>query len=178
MLDIITYGHPDLITPSAPVQAVDQEIRELVRDMLRTMYRAPGVGLAAPQVDVLKRVCVVGFDEDGQHHELAIINPKITDHFGQETGYDEGCLSVPGIHSVVYRPSGIMVEGIGMNEEPLRFLAEGFMARVLQHEIDHLDGILFVDRLGANEREKVAHTLERLEARTRKKLSASPRKKS
>ncbi|HPH03913.1 MAG TPA: peptide deformylase [Spirochaetota bacterium] len=178
LLDIITYGHPDLTIPSAPVHAVDQEIRELVRDMLRTMYRAPGVGLAAPQVDVLKRVCVVGFDEDGEHHELAIINPRITGHFGQETGYDEGCLSVPGIHSIVYRPAGILVEGIDINEEPLKFHAEGFLARVLQHEIDHLDGILFVDRLEAAAKEKVTQSLDRLQARTLKKIAGSSGKKS
>ena len=175
-LDIITFGHPDLVQPSAPVDRVDQEIRELVRDMLRTMYKAPGVGLAAPQVDVLKRVCVVGFDEDGRHEELALINPRITGYFGQESGYDEGCLSVPGIHSVVFRPSGIMVEGISLQEEPIRFQAEGFMARVLQHEIDHLDGILFVDRLGPAEREKLAQQLARLEARTQKKCKTAERR--
>lgn len=175
-LKIITFGHPDLVQASAPVKRVDQEIKELVHDMLRTMYKAPGVGLAAPQVDVLKRVCVVGFDENGRHEELALINPRITDYFGQETGYDEGCLSFPGIHSVVFRPSGIMVEAIDLQEEPVRFYAEGFMARVLQHEIDHLDGVLFVDRLEPAAREKLVQQLARLEARTRKKYKTAERR--
>lgn len=175
-LDIITYGHPDLVRPSAPIERVDQEIRELIRDMFRTMYKAPGVGLAAPQVHVLKRLCVIGFDEGGRHEELALINPRITGFFGPESSYDEGCLSVPGIHSVILRPSGVMVEAIDVNEQPLKFQVDGFMARVLQHEIDHLDGVLFVDRLESNERESLSRSLERIEARAQKKLSSAERR--
>ena len=168
--EIITWGHPELVKPSLEVPRVDAEMRELVAEMFVTMYKARGSGLAAPQIGIHKRLCVVGFEERGKLTELAIFNPRITLSFGEECGYDEGCLSIPGLYSLVLRPAGITVEGIGLDEEPVSLNAEGFLARVLQHEIDHLDGTLFVDRLTPERRAAAEEALARLELRTRKRF--------
>ena len=173
--EIITWGHPELVRPSLEIPRVDAEIRELVSEMFVTMYKARGSGLAAPQIGIHKRLCVIGFEERGQLTELAIINPKITLSFGEECGYDEGCLSIPGLYSLVLRPAGIAVEGIGLDEEPVSIKTEGFLARVLQHEIDHLDGVLFVDRLSPERRTAAEAALERIEQRTRKRFQLPER---
>jgi peptide deformylase len=170
---IITFGHPGLIQKTEAIQLVDQEILELVREMFAIMYAAPGVGLAAPQVNVHKQLCVVGFEEKGEFIEHALINPRITTSFGEEINYDEGCLSFPGIHAKVMRPSGVIVEAIGLDEKPLTLRAGGLLARVLQHEIDHLSGVLFIDRLAEHERRHVANALERLQERSLKKFGIS-----
>ena len=169
--EIVCYGNPRLQEPSAPVSTVDAAVRELVADMFRIMYDAPGVGLAAPQIGVNKRIFVVGFEEKRQKTELAVINPKITGFFGEEVPYEEGCLSVPGISALVMRPSGIMLEGLDLEGKPFTIRTDGFLARVIQHEYDHLEGKLFVDRLDAEEMERIAGALKRLGKRTKKKLA-------
>ena len=173
---IITFGHPGLVQKPEIVKKVDQEIREIVEEMFSIMYAAPGVGLAAPQVNIHKRICVIGLDDGPEEIELALINPRITSFFGEETNIDEGCLSFPGIHAQVMRPSGVTVEAIGLDEKPIKFRAEGYFARVLQHEIDHLNGVLFIERLAERERRQIANALERLRGKSIKKFGLSEAK--
>ena len=146
---ILTYPDPFLERKSAPVPAVDDGIRALVADMFETMYAANGVGLAAPQVGVGQRVIVVDISpaEKGQP-PFALVNPEIVDRVGR-VEENEGCLSVPGIEGLVPRSEEVEVTGLNESGEPVRFRARGFLARALQHEIDHLEGVLFISRLVA-----------------------------
>jgi peptide deformylase len=170
---ILTFGHPGLIQAAEEIKKVDQDIRDLAAEMFDIMYAAPGVGLAAPQVNIHKRICVIGFEEGPQQIELTLINPRITSLFGEEENYDEGCLSFPGIHAHVMRPSGVVVEAIGLDGKPFSLRTEGFLARVLQHEIDHLNGVLFIERLAERERRQMANALERLREKSLKKYGLS-----
>ena len=147
---ILTYPDPFLALKAAPVPRVDDRTRELVRDMFETMYDASGVGLAAPQIGVGRRVIVVDVSpvEPGIP-PMAIVNPEIVERRGTVEG-TEGCLSVPGVEGVVARSALVVVRGENERGEPMKFQAGGFLARALQHEIDHLDGILFIDRLSAS----------------------------
>ena len=130
---------------------VDDTLRELANDMFETMLDAPGVGLAAPQVGVLRRLIWVHVpenihDEGGPELSIALVNPDIVRAHGRVLGY-EGCLSIPGWTGEVPRAEVVTVKGIGLDNKPIRVKARGWGARVLQHEIDHLDGILFLDRV-------------------------------
>ncbi len=153
ILGIETLGSRVLCEKAAPVEAVTDDVRRLVRDMMDTMYDAEGIGLAAPQVGISERILVVDVgdeDENGQVH--ALINPVIVE-FGKETEKaSEGCLSIPGIEEMVNRPARVIVEALNPDGDPVRIEAEGLLARALQHEVDHLDGILFVDRLSSLKR--------------------------
>ena len=153
ILGIETLGSRVLREKAAPVEAVTDDVRRLVRDMMDTMYDAEGIGLAAPQVGISERILVVDVgdeDENGQVH--ALINPVIVE-FGKETEKaSEGCLSIPGIEEMVNRPARVIVEALNPDGDPVRIEAEGLLARALQHEVDHLDGILFVDRLSSLKR--------------------------
>ena len=146
---ILIYPDPLLLKKAAPVSRVDDRIRELVRDLFETMRAASGVGLAATQVGVGKRVIVV----DISHVEedlapLALVNPEIVESKGLEEG-TEGCLSIPGVEGVVPRAEFILVKAQDEQGRPVQIPAHGLLARALQHEIDHLDGILFIDRIPA-----------------------------
>jgi len=169
-LELITYGNPELQKPSAEVTRIDGEIRDMVADMLHTMYKEPGVGLAAPQIGDNRRLFVIGFEEGSAKIEMAIINPVITEYFSPEAAFEEGCLSIPGIIATVVRPSGIQLEGLDLNGEPLSIRAGGFLGRVIQHEYDHLQGTLFIDRLDSFEQERVKKALAKLGKKNRKKL--------
>ena len=144
---------------AAPVQEIDAELRRLVRDLLDTMYDAGGIGLAAPQVGVSRRVLVVDVpSEEGtgaapQVHTL--VNPVVADSSAQTERESEGCLSIPGIEESVTRPARVTVEALAPDGRPVRIEADRLLARVLQHEIDHLDGVLFVDRLSPFKRRLV-----------------------
>lgn len=139
-------GDPVLRRRAEPVDQVDDEIRRLVRDMLETMHDADGVGLAAPQVGVALRVIVVdGLDPD--QPGFALVNPRIVQASEERFREEEGCLSLPGLREIVERPARVVVEGTDPEAGERRVVAEGLLARVLQHEIDHLDGVLFTDRL-------------------------------
>ena len=128
---------------------VDGKIRELVRDMFETMYAANGIGLAAPQIGVGKRVIVVDISPvDETAAPLALVNPEIVGRQGQAEGV-EGCLSVPGVEGMVCRYESVVVRGWNEHGDPVSIEANGLLSRALQHEIDHLDGVLFVDRLAA-----------------------------
>ena len=142
-------GDPVLREPAEEVEAVDDDVRGLVGDMLETMYHADGIGLAAPQVGVSRRVIVVDLgnsDEDGVG-TVALVNPRVVEAGRQKDKAPEGCLSIPGLEEVVERPDTVTVEGLTPEGEPFSREVSGLLSRALQHEIDHLDGILFIDRV-------------------------------
>ncbi|HEU4699619.1 MAG TPA: peptide deformylase [Gemmatimonadales bacterium] len=136
-------GSPVLRERSAEVAGLDDEVRALIDDMFETMDAAQGVGLAANQVGVARRVAVI--DAEGQR--FAMVNPVLVEVSGRATG-EEGCLSIPDIYGEVTRPERVVLEALGRDGEPFRLEAQGLTARAIQHEIDHLDGILFLDHLG------------------------------
>jgi peptide deformylase len=162
-LKVELLGAPVLREPATEVAGVDDEVRALVRDMFDTMYAEEGVGLAAPQVGVSRRVLVVDV-KDPEVEPFALINPRILESSREVDRGEEGCLSIPGVSSVVERPARVTVEGLDADGAPLRVEAEGFLARALQHEIDHLDGILFIDRLSPLKRNMVLRKYRKLAA--------------
>jgi peptide deformylase len=145
LLPILRYPDPRLHTRAKPVEAVDAGIRKLVADMLETMYAAPGIGLAATQVDVHKRVLVLDVTED-KSRPLAFINPEILWREGECVG-EEGCLSVPGIYETVKRSERIKVRALNAEGQDFELEADGLLAVCIQHEMDHLDGKVFVEYL-------------------------------
>ncbi len=156
------YGDPVLREKALPVAAVDDALRALITDMRETMKAYHGVGLAANQVGVLQRVLVVDVPlVDERRTELAIVNPVIVKRSGSETG-EEGCLSIPGIFEDITRALRVEVRGLDERGRPLSLVAEGYLARALQHEVDHLDGVLFVDRLSRLRRQFLRRQLEAL----------------
>ena len=148
--DILVYPDPFLARKAVPVAAVDGRIHALVRDLFETMYAAEGIGLAAPQVGVGKRVIVIDVSPvDETIAPVAVVNPEIVMQEGSVTAV-EGCLSVPGVQGEVCRAETVEVRGMDEQGKPLRILAVGILSRALQHEIDHLDGVLFIDRLSSS----------------------------
>lgn len=146
---ILTYPDPFLQKKAAPVSLVNDRIRELVRDMFETMHAASGVGLAAPQIGVGKRVIVVDVSAvEKEIAPLALVNPRIVESRGLAVGV-EGCLSIPGVEGEVPRGEVVLVKALDDQGRPVQLTARGLLARALQHEIDHLDGILFIDRIPA-----------------------------
>ncbi|GLT23358.1 peptide deformylase [Zoogloea oryzae] len=145
LLPILRYPDPRLHTRAAPVREVTDAIRKLIADMAETMYEAPGIGLAATQVDVHKRVVVIDVSED-KSGLLALINPEIIARSGEQV-CEEGCLSVPGIYDKVSRSEKVTVRALNQQGESFDLDAEGLLAVCIQHEIDHLDGKVFVEYL-------------------------------
>jgi peptide deformylase len=157
------YGDPVLRQKAAPVAPVTLETRDLIRAMFECMYRERGIGLAAPQVGVSQRVFVVDVeDESGERTKLAIVNPVMTAHAGSLVG-EEGCLSIPGIHADVRRHAEVTFEGLDETGAPITVRGTGLLARALQHELDHLDGVLFIDRLSAIRRKLLEPKLARMQ---------------
>ncbi len=154
VLKILTLPDPRLKKQSSQVKKIDDAILRLLDDMAQTMYDAPGVGLAAPQVGENIRVIVVDIEhsEQGDTNLIELINPEITQSEGKASG-EEACLSIPGFTAEVKRKSNITVEGLNRDGKKIRIEATELLSRVFQHEIDHLDGILFVDRLSRLKRE-------------------------
>lgn len=148
VLPIRIMGDPVLREKARPVQGFSPSLKRLAADMLETMYESQGVGLAAPQVGVSERLFV--FD-DGESGPTAIVNPELYDPDGIQDG-EEGCLSIPGIYFNVQRAHRIRVRGYDLDGKPMDLDGEGLLARILQHETDHIDGILFVDRLTVEDR--------------------------
>jgi peptide deformylase len=146
---IVIMGDPVLRKKAADVTVFDDELRHLVDDMYETMYHAEGVGLAANQVGVLARVLVVDVrdEQDPERGRMALINPRVVEATSQRDKEAEGCLSIPGIEETVERPWGVRVEALDVDGNPVSVPADALLARALQHEIDHLDGILFIDRV-------------------------------
>lgn len=160
LLPILTAPDPRLKKKAQAVEKVDDEIRQLMDDMLETMYAAPGIGLAAPQVGVLKRVIVVdvaGREEDPQPVKMA--NPEIIDVSDEDSGYEEGCLSLPENYAEVQRPATCRVRYLDEENEIRTLDCDGLLATCVQHEIDHLEGILFVDHLTALKRNMILRKL-------------------
>jgi peptide deformylase len=153
LLEIVTYPEKILSRPTRLIENIDGDIQYLIENMAHTMYQAPGVGLAAIQVGINKSLMVYDISPKDKERSLQVlINPRIVSSEGSLLSEDEGCLSVPDFRSDVKRTAAITVEGVDRNEKPVRIDAEGFLAIVLQHEIDHLNGILFIDRISALKR--------------------------
>src|SRR5689334_13042020 len=160
LLPILRYPDPRLHKKAKPVAEVDDRIRRLVRDMADTMYDAPGVGLAATQVDVHERVVVIDVSEDGTQL-LALINPEITWRSDDRQTYEEGCLSVPGIYDEVERAARIRFKALDVDGKPYEMEAEGLLAVCVQHELDHLDGKVFVEYLSPLKQNRIKTKLRK-----------------
>ena len=155
--EIELLGSEALRTPGEEVESFDEELRSLVDDMFRTMYHADGIGLAAPQIGLALRLFVVDVPEEHTEEgeeglRAAVVNPRIVAVSEETEKAPEGCLSIPGLEGVVDRPVSVEVEAADVHGDPVRFEASGLVARALQHEIDHLDGVLFIDRLSTLKR--------------------------
>ncbi|GLQ05434.1 peptide deformylase [Sneathiella chinensis] len=163
LLPILTAPDPRLKTISEPVEAVTDEIRSFVDDMFETMYDAPGIGLAAIQVGVEKRILVMDVvgkgQEDSEPQPIAMINPEITWVSDDDAVYEEGCLSVPQHYADVVRPAEVKVSYLDTDGKSQEIHAGGLLATCVQHELDHLDGILFVDHLSALKRNMILRKL-------------------
>lgn len=164
LLNILEFPDPQLRTVAKPVDEVDDSIKQLIDDMLETMYDAPGIGLAATQVDVHKRVIVMDLSED-QSEPQVFINPEITPLDDETKEYDEGCLSVPGFYESVSRPAHVKINALDRNGEAFEISSDGLLAVCIQHEIDHLDGKLFVDYLSPLKRNRIRSKLEKAHRR-------------
>jgi peptide deformylase len=163
VLPIITAPDPRLKVKCEPVAAVDAEIAKLMDDMLDTMYLAPGIGLAAPQVGVTKRVLVVDVSpKDGPRDPIRMANPEIVWHSDDLAVYEEGCLSLPEQYAEVERPKTVRFRYLDEKGVLREREAEGLLATCIQHEIDHLDGIIFVDHLSALKRRMILRKLAKL----------------
>ena len=159
LLPIRTLGDPVLREPAKLVESFDRALRRLAKDMIETMYEAPGVGLAAPQVGISLQLFV--FD-DGEHGPLFIANPELLDGEG-EVVLEEGCLSIPGPYHPTTRFESIRCRGLDARGEPQEFVGVGLLARIFQHETDHLRGMLYIDRLDDEGRKAVLAELRRIE---------------
>ena len=163
LLDIKLMGDPILREECAEVEEIDDELRRLASDMFDTMYASEGVGLAAPQVGVTKRLIVVDPREEDVTPR-ALVNPRIVEASDETERAEEGCLSMPGLREVVERQAGVVVEAEDLDGETIRLDADGLHARVLLHEIDHLDGILFLDRVSPLKRKMLLKKWQKLQA--------------
>ncbi|WP_286785751.1 MULTISPECIES: peptide deformylase [Pseudomonas] len=160
ILNILEFPDPRLRTIAKPVVSVDDSTRQLIDDMFETMYDAPGIGLAATQVNVHQRIVVMDLSEDKTEPRV-FINPEfevLTDEMGQ---YQEGCLSVPGFYENVERPQQVRIKALDRDGQPFELLAEGLLAICIQHECDHLNGKLFVDYLSNLKRDRIKKKLEK-----------------
>ena len=164
LLQVLHFPDPRLRNKALPVERVDDEVRKLVDDMFETMYEAPGIGLAAIQVNVPKRVIVIDISND-KSQPLCFINPVLTSQRGSEET-EEGCLSVPGIYDVVERAEWIHVDALDRNGKPFSLEIDGLLAVCVQHEIDHLDGKLFVDYLSEVKRGRIRKKMEKMRRQT------------
>jgi peptide deformylase len=157
LLPILRFPDPRLKKIAAPVAQIDDSVRRLIADMAETMYEAPGIGLAATQVDVHKQIVVIDVSE-GRNELLALINPRINDLQGQQEG-EEGCLSVPGIYEKVERAERVTVHFQDAEGQHQTLVAEGLLAVCIQHELDHLNGKVFVDHLSQLKQTRIRNKL-------------------
>lgn len=159
LLEILQYPDERLATIAKPVEQIDERIQQLIKDMAETMYAAHGIGLAATQINVHEQVVVMDLSEG--HNELRVfINAKITERDG-ETVYEEGCLSVPGIYDKVHRSETVTVEALNEKGEPFTLHADGLLAICIQHELDHLNGKVFVQHLSRMKQERIKTKLKK-----------------
>ena len=160
ILNILEFPDPRLRTIAKAVEQVDDELRQLIDDMFATMYDAPGIGLAATQVNVHKRLVVMDLSED-KNEPLVFINPEFEPLTDEVDQYQEGCLSVPGYYENVDRPQKVKIKALDRDGQPFELIAEGLLAVCIQHECDHLNGKLFVDYLSTLKRDRIKKKLEK-----------------
>jgi len=160
-LEILEFPDPRLRTVAKPVEKVDDELRKLIDDMFETMYAAPGIGLAATQVNVHQRLIVMDLSEDHSQPRV-FINPEITPLTDDVAPYEEGCLSVPGFYEKVQRPARVRIKALDRDGNEFEEEADELLATCIQHEIDHLDGKLFVDYVSRLKRDRIKKKLEKL----------------
>ena len=161
LLNILHFPDERLRTIAQPVDEVTDEVRKVVEDMFETMYAAPGIGLAATQVNVHKRIIVIDISED-KSQPLCLINPEIIERDGAQT-YEEGCLSVPGFYENVERANTITVKALGKDGKEFKLTTDGLLAVCIQHEMDHLQGKLFVDYISEMKRKRIKKKLQKLQ---------------
>lgn len=160
---ILRYGEAPLHQPAAPVTVFDDALQHLVDDMIQTMYGAPGIGLAATQIGVPLRLFVVDLSVGRNPSELVVmINPEFVERDGMQLE-EEGCLSVPGFNATVVRPARAILRGLDRHQQPQTIEASGLLARAFQHEVDHLDGTMFVDRLRGIKRDVIVRKIQKLQ---------------
>jgi peptide deformylase len=170
--EIVTLPDKRLRLVSEPVKRIDAGVRKLVEDMFETMYAAPGIGLAGIQVGVGKRVVVMDLSKkDGEHKPLVFINPEITWSSDETTSYEEGCLSIPEYYEEVERPERIKVKYLDLDGKAHEIEAKGLFARCIQHEVDHTNGMLFIDHISKLKRDRVTKKFIKA-AKTAKKVEA------
>lgn len=161
-LDILEFPDPRLRTVAKPVEQVDDALRKLVDDMIETMYDAQGIGLAATQVDVHLRVLVIDVSEQRDEPQV-FINPQVTPLTEELAPYEEGCLSVPGFYEKVERPARVRINALGRDGEPFEIITDGLLATCIQHELDHLNGKLFVDYVSRLKRDRIKKKLQKVQ---------------
>ncbi len=159
ILDILHFPDPRLRTKARPVDTVDDEVRRIIDDMLETMYQAPGIGLAATQVNIHRQIIVIDVSEE-RNAPVILINPKILEREGEEE-MEEGCLSVPEVYETVQRAERVRVRALDRVGDPFELTADGLLAVCIQHEMDHLQGKLFVDYLSNLKRLRIRKKLEK-----------------
>jgi peptide deformylase len=169
-MNIITYPHPTLRRVSKPLQRVDADLRKLIRGMFDVMYAAKGIGLAANQIDVPLRFFVVNLEaKAGAGEELVFINPVISLPRGGSEEAEEGCLSLPGVYGQVIRPKQVRISAYSLAGNEIKIDATGLLARCVQHELDHLDGVLFPDRMSSAARADIEEDLDVFETEFKSK---------
>lgn len=161
-LPILHFPDPRLRTKAKPVAVVDDAIRQLIKDMFETMYDAPGIGLAATQVNHHIRLVVMDISEE-KDQPMVFINPKVTPLTEEKVPYEEGCLSVPSVFDVVDRPTKVRIEALNEQGEAFSLETDGLLAVCIQHELDHLEGKLFVDYLSTLKRQRIKAKLQKLQ---------------
>jgi peptide deformylase len=161
-LPILHFPDPRLRTKAKPVAVVDDAIRQLIKDMFETMYDAPGIGLAATQVNHHIRLVVMDISEE-KNQPMVFINPKVTPLTQEKAPYEEGCLSVPSVYDVVDRPTKVRIEALNEQGEAFSLETDGLLAVCIQHELDHLEGKLFVDYLSSLKRQRIKAKLQKLQ---------------
>jgi peptide deformylase len=160
---ILRYGASAVHQPAEPVEAITDEVQQLIDDMIATMYAAPGIGLAAPQIGVAARLFVIDLSLGRQPKDLVVlVNPTLVVREGMQLE-PEGCLSVPGFEATVPRPARVVATGLDRRGEPVEVEGTGLLARALQHEADHLEGQLFLDRLRGIKRDLIVRRIRKLE---------------
>ncbi|WGE67340.1 peptide deformylase [Actinobacillus equuli subsp. haemolyticus] len=160
VLEVVLYPDEGLAKVCEPVTQVDDELNQFIDDMFDTMYEHEGIGLAAPQVGVLKRVITIDIEGD-KTNQVVLINPEILESCG-ETGIEEGCLSIPGHRALVPRKEKVKVKALNRKGEEVIYDADGLFAICIQHEIDHLNGVLFVDHISALKRQRIKEKMQKL----------------
>src|SRR5690554_546826 len=160
LLEILEFPDPRLRTIAKPVVTVDDSVRQLIDNMFETMYACPGIGLAATQVNVHRRIVVIDVSED-KDQPLVFINPEVTVLGEDQAPYDEGCLSVPGFYETAERPTEVKVNALDRDGKPFEMYPDGLLAVCIQHELDHLNGKLFVDYISQIKRQRIRKKLEK-----------------